>query len=155
MQSIPQPHCQFSVTGKQSKSAAIHVDDVVAAMLRVARRIGQASKCSDVGTDDYITVTEIADLVVGELGLEGVEYRFSGGARGWQATCRSSASTAARSGHSPTHSRTSREALLESIWANRLEATEELESVIEVERGTSPIPISSVQEALPIRWFRA
>ena len=36
------------------------------------------------GTGDYITVTEIADLVVERLGLEDVRYEYAGGARGWK-----------------------------------------------------------------------
>jgi UDP-glucose 4-epimerase len=36
------------------------------------------------GTGDYITVTEIADLVVARLGLEDVPYKYTGGARGWK-----------------------------------------------------------------------
>ena len=36
------------------------------------------------GTGDYITVTEIADLVVERMGLGGVEYRYGEGPRGWK-----------------------------------------------------------------------
>jgi UDP-glucose 4-epimerase len=35
-------------------------------------------------TEDYLTVREIADLVVEEMGLKNVEYKFSGGNRGWK-----------------------------------------------------------------------
>ena len=35
-------------------------------------------------TGDYITVHEIANLVVSEMGLGDVKYNFSGGDRGWK-----------------------------------------------------------------------
>ncbi|MDX6621782.1 MAG: UDP-glucose 4-epimerase, partial [Gaiellales bacterium] len=70
--------------------------------------------------------TEIADLVAGELGLAGVEYRFSGGPRGWKGdvpVVRFDSSKIRTLGWS--HTRSSREALLDSIRANRREASEE------------------------------
>jgi UDP-glucose 4-epimerase len=30
-------------------------------------------------------VSEIADIVIGEMGLKNVKYEYSGGARGWRA----------------------------------------------------------------------
>jgi len=40
----------------------------------------------NVATGDYITVTEIADLAAQAVGLDpdAVEYRYSGGDRGWK-----------------------------------------------------------------------
>jgi UDP-glucose 4-epimerase len=38
----------------------------------------------NVATEDYVTVREIADLVVDRLGLSGVRYRYTGGRRGWK-----------------------------------------------------------------------
>ncbi len=38
----------------------------------------------NVGTTDHITVREIADIVVRELGLSNVTYEFTGGPRGWK-----------------------------------------------------------------------
>ena len=69
--------------GSQSKSY-IHVDDVVDAMLLVASRGLGGFTAFNVGTDDYVTVREIADLVVGVLSLDGVRYEFTGGDRGWK-----------------------------------------------------------------------
>jgi UDP-glucose 4-epimerase len=69
--------------GSQSKSY-IHVRDVVAAMRWVARDGWRGFDYFNVATEDYVTVREIADLVVERLGLEGVAFRFSGGDRGWK-----------------------------------------------------------------------
>jgi UDP-glucose 4-epimerase len=69
--------------GLQSKSY-IHVQDVVNAMRMTARKGMNAYEYFNVATEDYITVREIADLVVERMGLKNVEYRFTGGARGWK-----------------------------------------------------------------------
>lgn len=69
--------------GQQSKSY-IHVDDVLGAMLRVYGLGGEGFDVFNVATGDYITVREIADMVVERLGLKSVEYEFTGGDRGWK-----------------------------------------------------------------------
>ena len=37
----------------------------------------------NIGSEDWIDVVTIADIVTEEMGLSGVRYRFTGGARGW------------------------------------------------------------------------
>jgi UDP-glucose 4-epimerase len=69
--------------GRQSKSY-VHVDDVLSAMLLVQSLGGEGFDAFNVATGDYLTVREIADLVVGRLGLVNVEYEFAGGDRGWK-----------------------------------------------------------------------
>jgi UDP-glucose 4-epimerase len=69
--------------GRQSKSY-IHVSDVVAAMRHIAREGWRGYEYFNAATTDYVTVREIADLVVERLGLHGVRYHFTGGARGWK-----------------------------------------------------------------------
>jgi UDP-glucose 4-epimerase len=108
--------------GTQSKSY-IHVSDVVAAMLTLTDRGWSGFDVFNAGTGDYITVTEIADLVVARLGLGDVRYEYTGGARGWKGDVpvvrfRSDKLEALgwRCGH------TSAEALIDSIDANIAEA---------------------------------
>lgn len=69
--------------GSQSKSY-VHVYDVINGMRWIAREDWQGFEYFNVATEDYITVREIADLVVERLGLENVEYQFTGGSRGWK-----------------------------------------------------------------------
>jgi UDP-glucose 4-epimerase len=69
--------------GTQSKSY-IHVADVVAAMMLLADQDSSGFEVFNVGTGDYITVSEIADLVVERMGLEKVPYSYAGGDRGWK-----------------------------------------------------------------------
>jgi UDP-glucose 4-epimerase len=111
--------------GNQSKSY-IHVDDVVAAMLLVAGQGRPGFEVFNVGTDDYVTVRAIADLVVHELGLTNVDYHFSGGRRGWKGdvpVVRFDSSRIRVRGWS--NARTSVEALTDSIRANMREARRE------------------------------
>jgi UDP-glucose 4-epimerase len=69
--------------GKQSKSY-IHVNDVVDGMLLLEEQGWDGFEVLNAGTGDYVTVKEIADLVVERMGLGEVEYEFTGGARGWK-----------------------------------------------------------------------
>lgn len=70
--------------GNQSKPY-IHVTDVIRAVLNTICSDQSPFRVFNVGVDDYLTVTEIAGLVVEALALkrEAVEFRYTGGARGW------------------------------------------------------------------------
>jgi UDP-glucose 4-epimerase len=112
--------------GTQSKSY-IHVEDVVAAMLLLTDQGWSGYDVFNAGTGDYITVTEIADLVVERMGLSGVSYEYTGGRRGWKGDV---PVVRFRSGKLENRGwrcqRGSREALIASIDANIVEAAREL-----------------------------
>lgn len=71
--------------GRQSKSY-IHVWDVIDAVLLASVACTKPYEVFNVATGDYITVTEIADLVVSILGLDpaDVAFEYTGGDRGWK-----------------------------------------------------------------------
>jgi UDP-glucose 4-epimerase len=69
--------------GSQSKSY-IHVDDIVAGLEYFRARDTAPYSYYHLATPDYLTVREIADLVIEEMGLKGVQYAFTGGDRGWK-----------------------------------------------------------------------
>jgi UDP-glucose 4-epimerase len=71
--------------GTQSKSY-VHVYDVVSAVLMAHRKTEAPFATYNVATGDYITVTEIADVALGCLGLGAgsVRYEYTGGSRGWK-----------------------------------------------------------------------
>jgi len=79
---------QLRILGDGSQCKAyIHVDDVLDAMFLVAADLGGAPfDVFNVATDDYVTVTEIADIAVRESGLDAssVRYVYTGGDRGWK-----------------------------------------------------------------------
>ncbi|MBI5401957.1 MAG: NAD-dependent epimerase/dehydratase family protein [Ignavibacteriae bacterium] len=69
--------------GSQSKSY-IYVTDIVRALMTVEVQNLKGFSYFNVATLDYITVKEIADIVTGLLDLKNVEYKFTGGDRGWK-----------------------------------------------------------------------
>jgi UDP-glucose 4-epimerase len=73
--------------GTQSKSY-IYVDDVIDAMFLVLRSIDMDKRFDvfNVATDDYISVTKIANLACEVMGLDlkTVNYSYTGGDRGWK-----------------------------------------------------------------------
>lgn len=111
--------------GSQSKSY-IHVSDVVSAMLTLTDRGWSGFDVFNAGTGDYVTVAEIADLVVERMGLAGVRYSYTGGSRGWKGdvpVVRFRSDKLACLGWRCRHSST--EALVDSIDANIAEAVGE------------------------------
>lgn len=70
--------------GSQSKPY-IHVEDVIDAFLLVEGREQVGYEYYNVASQDFLTVREIADIVVERMGLTGVQYDFTGGSRGWKA----------------------------------------------------------------------
>jgi UDP-glucose 4-epimerase len=111
--------------GTQSKSY-IHVSDVVSAMTLIAAQPWEGFDLFNVGTLDYVTVTEIADLAVESLGLDGVEYEYTGGSRGWKGDVPVVRfDTEKIRSHGWANAYTSREALLDSIRSNVAEAAAE------------------------------
>jgi len=69
--------------GSQSKSY-IHVQDVLAGIWCARAKASEPYNYFNLSTDDHITVAEIADVVVGIMGLTGVQRIYSGGSRGWK-----------------------------------------------------------------------
>jgi UDP-glucose 4-epimerase len=109
--------------GNQSKSY-LHVEDAVSAMLTLAERGWEGFDVFNAATDDYVTVTEIADLVVARMGLHDVRYEYTGGPRGWKGdvpVVRLRSDKLVAYGWRCRHNST--EALLASIDANIAEAT--------------------------------
>jgi len=69
--------------GTQSKSY-IHISDVIEAMLFGIKNSKEGVNIFNVATDDYITVNEIARVVIEEMKLKNVEFVYTGGKKGWK-----------------------------------------------------------------------
>ncbi len=67
--------------GTQRKSY-IWIEDAVNASLLAWKRCNEELCVFNIGSEDSITVKEIADIVVEEMGLKSVEYAFTGGVKG-------------------------------------------------------------------------
>jgi UDP-glucose 4-epimerase len=71
--------------GRQSKSY-VHVDDVIAAVMVGAEAVVEPFAAFNVATEDYLTVTEIAEMAVEVVGLPTgrTKFEYTGGDRGWK-----------------------------------------------------------------------
>lgn len=69
--------------GNQSKSY-IYVYDIISAIRTIEKNHLKGYNYYNVATEDYITVNEIADIVVMIMSLENVTYKHTGGDRGWK-----------------------------------------------------------------------
>jgi len=68
--------------GKQQKPY-LHVCDVVDGMLHGFEHSNDQINLFNLGCDSNTTVTKIAEMVVEEMGLKDVEFKYTGGKRGW------------------------------------------------------------------------
>ncbi|HUS76104.1 MAG TPA: NAD-dependent epimerase/dehydratase family protein [Methanothrix sp.] len=72
-------------SGRQRKSY-LEVKDCVQAMLRCVESSGEQINVFNIGSEDAVDVTEIANIVALQMGLSDVQYRYTGGVdgRGWK-----------------------------------------------------------------------
>ena len=68
--------------GRQIKSY-LEVKACVEGMLFAAGHADEVVNTYNIGSEDWIEVTRIADIVVREMGLPKIRYRYTGGERGW------------------------------------------------------------------------
>ncbi len=68
--------------GKQQKPY-LHVSDVVDGMLHGFEHSNEPVNLFNLSCDSNTTVTRIAEMVIEEMGLKDVEFKFTGGKRGW------------------------------------------------------------------------
>ena len=69
--------------GYQTKSY-LYVEDCVDAILFGYENRREDVEIFNIGSEDWINVRKIADIVVEEMNLENVQYKFTGGKRGWK-----------------------------------------------------------------------
>jgi UDP-glucose 4-epimerase len=70
--------------GRQSKPY-IFIADVLAAFQLTEQKQSAQYEVFNVGTEDHLTVAQIAEMVAAQMKLTGVVFDYTGGARGWQA----------------------------------------------------------------------
>jgi UDP-glucose 4-epimerase len=68
--------------GNQEKSY-MSANDCVTSMLHIIERGDGGANLFNLGTGDTCSVSRIAEIVIEESGLEGVEIEYTGGKRGW------------------------------------------------------------------------
>jgi UDP-glucose 4-epimerase len=70
--------------GRQSKPY-IFIDDVLDAFMLIEHEQTAGYDIFNVGTADYLTVTQIAGIISDKMKLKNVVFDYTGGARGWKA----------------------------------------------------------------------
>ncbi len=68
--------------GRQEKSY-LHVEDGVAGVFCALDNAKDIKNLFNLGHTEIMNVTDLADIICDEMGLENVNYKFTGGARGW------------------------------------------------------------------------
>jgi len=71
--------------GTQTKSY-LYIDDCIEAILKIFESKGENTLIYNIGSDDQVSVNEIARIIIRELGVENVRLRYQGGVdggRGW------------------------------------------------------------------------
>jgi UDP-glucose 4-epimerase len=68
--------------GKQAKSY-LEVHECIAAMLYATGKARDTVNTFNIGSEDWIDVRTIAEIVIEEMHLQGTKLRFTGGERGW------------------------------------------------------------------------
>ena len=68
--------------GSQTKSY-LDVEDGVSGIFTAIERSQAAKNVFNLGHDEFMNVKDLAAIVIEELGLRHVRYRFTGGRRGW------------------------------------------------------------------------
>jgi len=69
--------------GKQTKSY-LHINDCLDAILFAVEKINDKVNIFNLGCEDWINVDRIAEIVVEEMGLKNVKFKYTGGSRGWK-----------------------------------------------------------------------
>lgn len=69
--------------GSQSKSY-IHVDDIISGINTARKKAKGHFNVYNLATQDYLTVKEIAEMVIQIMNIQNVEFKFTGGDRGWK-----------------------------------------------------------------------
>ncbi len=75
---------RLEILGREpgTSKSYVYIDDAVRGILAGADRASGAQDVFNVGSDDAITVKEIAETAVRELGLSGVAFHWTGGVAG-------------------------------------------------------------------------
>lgn len=68
--------------GKQTKSY-LEVHECIASMLFAVGKAKDTVNTFNIGSEDWIDVRSIAEIVCGEMNLKNTRFRFTGGERGW------------------------------------------------------------------------
>lgn len=75
---------ELEILGREpgTRKSYVHINDALRAMVLAWSKGNEGVSVVNIGTQDAITVKEVADAVCSAMGLSGVTYRWTGGADG-------------------------------------------------------------------------
>ncbi len=84
---------ELEILGKEpgTRKSYVHITDCIEGLLAGHGATKRGAEPWNLGTENSVTVKEIADIVVSEMGLGGTKYRWTGGVdegRGWRGDVR-------------------------------------------------------------------
>ncbi len=78
------PHSLEILGDGEQRKSYLHVSECVDAILFAIDRSEEMVNIFNIGSNDTISATEIGEIIVEEMGLKEVEFRYTGGKRGWK-----------------------------------------------------------------------
>lgn len=88
IQKLQNDHTKLEILGDGNQiKSYFHINDCIKALAVALKATKSPLRIFNVGSHDHITVTELAIIIVSEMQLENVEFRYTGGidgGRGWK-----------------------------------------------------------------------
>ena len=78
------PHSLEILGDGEQRKSYLHVSECVDAILFAIYRSDEMVNIFNIGSNDTISATEIGEIIVQEMGLKDVKFRYTGGKRGWK-----------------------------------------------------------------------
>lgn len=80
---LKSPHSLEILGDGFQKKSYLHVEDGIRGIFMALEGMKSVKNVINLGHGDYLDVRKLAQLVCEEMGLEDVEFRYTGGVRGW------------------------------------------------------------------------
>lgn len=77
------PSCLEILGDGNQKKSYLHVEDGINGIFLALENLTDMKNVINLGHTEYMNVTKLAQIVCQEMGLNGVEFVFAGGPRGW------------------------------------------------------------------------
>jgi UDP-glucose 4-epimerase len=67
----------------QQKKSYLYINDCIDAIIFLEKINSKGFQAFNIGSDEWVTVNQIAEYIIEELELKNVKFKYSGGIRGW------------------------------------------------------------------------
>ena len=81
---LRQKPCELEILGDgNQRKSYLHVEDGVRGIFLALENIQESKNVINLGHEDFMNVKRLASIVIEEMGLKDVRFRYTGGQRGW------------------------------------------------------------------------